>query len=336
VDLSARRRYARLREAFPNGVAAVRDLVTYGIPERTAYERCLEGGPWQRVLPGIVLLFTGRPTIDQLTYAALLLGGPEAMITGIQACRRHGLRRGPIRRTDDPRPEIHILVPKCRQVRSVEFVHVERTSRLPTPIMREGIPIAPLVRACTDTARRIRSSAEVTELFADPVQRGLCTVAALWDELNSGTRRGTAVPRAVLADLAAGVRSAAERAAKQLWSSSGLPEPWWNAEVWDADGRLLGIADCWLDEVAMVWEIESSEWHLSPADHEYTVRRAAQFTAAGIVYVASKPKMVLTDQAGVMATLRAVYTQAASRRRPSVTARRTAVAGKPPSRSHIA
>jgi hypothetical protein len=77
VDLSARRRYARLREAFPNGVAAVRDLVTYGIPERTAYERCLEGGPWQRVLPGIVLLFTGRPTIDQLTYAALLLGGPE-------------------------------------------------------------------------------------------------------------------------------------------------------------------------------------------------------------------------------------------------------------------
>ena len=140
----------------------------------------------------------------------------------------------------------------------------------------------------------------------------------------------------MLADLAAGVRSAAERAAKQLWSRTGLPEPWWNAEVWDADGRLLGIADCWLDEVAMVWEIESSEWHLSPADHEYTVRRAAQFTAAGIVYVASKPKMVLTDEAGVMATLRAVYTQAASRRRPPVTARRAAVAGKPPSRSHIA
>jgi len=314
----------------------VRDLVAHGVPERTAYERCLEGGPWQRVLPGIVLLFTGHPSIDQLAFAALLLGGPDAIITGIEACRRHGLRRGPIRRNDGPQPEIHILVPAKRQVRSVEFVHVERTHRLPTPIMRSGVPLAPLVRACTDTARRIRSTAEVTELFADPVQRGMCTVAALWSELASGTRRGTAVPRAVLADLAAGVRSAAERSAKQLWPSTGLPEPWWNAEVFDARGRSLGIADCWLDDVAMVWEIESSEWHLSPAAHEYTVRRAARFTAAGAVYVASKPKMVLNDQSDVRATLRAVYEQAAARPRPPLTARRAEVAGKPLSSSDVA
>ena len=215
-----------------------------------------------------------------------------------------------------------MLVPASRQVRSVEFVHVERTRRLPAPIMRKGVPLVPLVRACTDSARRIRSTAEVTELFADPVQRGLCTIPALWTELAAGTRRGTAVPRAVLADLAVGVRSAAERSAKQLWASTGLPEPWWNAEVCDAAGRSLGIADCWLDEVAMVWEIESSEWHLSPADHEYTVRRAAHFTAAGAVYVASKPKMVLNDRAEVADTLRAVYTQAANRPRPPLTARR--------------
>jgi hypothetical protein len=127
----------------------------------------------------------------------------------------------------------------------------------------------------------------------------------------------------VLADLSVGVRSAAERSAKQLWPSTGLPEPWWNAEVFDARGRSLGIADCWLDDVAMVWEIESSEWHLSPADHEYTVRRAAMFTAAGAVYVASKPKMVLNDRVEVAAVLRAVYKQAANRPRPALTARRS-------------
>ena len=44
--------------------------------------------------------------------------------------------------------------------------------------------------------------------------------------------------------------------------------------------------------------------------HEYTVRRAAMFTAAGVVYVASKPKMVLNDRAEVAATLRAAYDQA--------------------------
>jgi hypothetical protein len=317
-----RRRSARLRDAFPVGVAAVRDLVAHGVPERTVYQRCFEGGPWQRVLPGIVFLFTGHPTVDQLVHAALLLGGPDAMVTGVEACRRHGLRRGPVRRTDHQRPKIHILVPEKRQVRSVEFVHVERTGRLPTPVLRDGVPVAPLVRACTDTSRRIRSTAEVTELFSDAVQRGLCTVAALSTELASGTRRGTAVPRAVLADLAVGVRSAAERAAKQLWSSTGLPEPWWNAQVCGPDGRSLGVADCWLDDVAMVWEIESSEWHLQPADHDYTVRRAAQFTGAGAVYVASKPKMVLNDRAEVVATLRAVYTHAANRPRPPLTARR--------------
>ncbi len=299
----------------------MRDLVAHGIPERTVYQRCLEGGPWQRVLPGIVLLFTGDPTVDQLVRAALLLCGPDAMVTGLEACRRHGLRRGPVRRDTGRRREIHILVPERKQVRSVEFVHVERTRRLPAPVLREGVPLAPLVRACTDGARRIRSTAEVTELFADPVQRGLCTIAALRAELASGSRRGTAVPRRVLADVALGVRSAAERSAKLLWLSTGLPEPWWNAEVCDAEGHRLGIADCWVNDVAMVWEIESSEWHLSPADHEYTLRRAARFTAAGAVYVASKPTMVLNDRAGVVATLRAIYEQARKRPRPALTAR---------------
>ncbi len=318
---SQARRSLRVRSAFPHGVAAVRDVVAHGIPERTVYQRCLEGGPWQRVLPGIVLLFTGRPTVDQLVRAALVLCGPDAMVTGIEACRRYGLRRGPVRRNSELRPEIHVLVPERRQIRSVEFVHVERTRRLPVPVLRDGVPLAPLVRACTDGARRIRSTAEVTELFADPVQRGLCTVAALRTELASGTRRGTAVPRAVLAELGVGVRSAAERSAKLLWSSTGLPEPWWNAEVCDAEGRGLGIADCWVDDVAMVWEIESSEWHLSPADHEYTLRRAARFTAAGVVYVASKPMMVLNDRAGVVTTLRAIYEQAKKRPRPALTAK---------------
>ena len=321
VELVAHRRSARLREVFPHGVASVRELVAYGVPERTVYQRCLEGGPWQRVLPGIVLLFTGRPTHDQLVHAALLLCGPDSLVTGIEACRRHGLRRGPVRRDETSwPPEIHVLVPESKQVRSVEFVHVERTQRLPAGVTREGIRLAPLDRACTDTARRIRSAADVTELFADAVQRGLCTVAALAAEIAAGTRRGTAVPRAVLADLAVGVRSAAERSAKQLWPSTGLPEPWWNATVYDAQGRCLGIADCWLDDVAMLWEIESSEWHLSPAAHEYTVRRAARFSAAGALYIASKPKMVLNDRAEVVTTLRAAYVQACARPRPPLRA----------------
>lgn len=325
VSTASRRQSLRLRGEFPLGVAPVRAVAAaLDITERTVYRRCLDGGPWRRVLPGIVLLFTGRPTTDQLVHAALLLCGPDALVTGIEACRRHGLRRGPVRRDeqDDRYPEIHVLVPKERQVRSVGFVHVERTTRLPVAARRGGVPLAPLVRACTDAARRIRSAPEVTELLSEPVQRRLCTASALSAELAAGSRRGTAVPRAVLADVADGVRSAAERAAKRLWSSAGLPEPWWNAEVCDATGRSLGVGDCWLDDVAMLWEIESTEWHLDPAAHEYTVKRAARFTAAGVVYIASKPRMVLDDRAEVIATLRAAYVQACARPRPSVQATR--------------
>jgi hypothetical protein len=328
VDANVLRRSTRLRGDFPLGVAAVRELVALGHSERTVYRRCLEGGPWQRVLPGIVMLFTGVPTVDQLVHAALLLAGPDAMVTGIEACRRHGLRRGPARHAENGngngngRHGVHVLVPKRRQVRSVEYVHVERTVRLPDPIVRGGVPLAPLVRSCTDAARRLRSAGEITELLSEPVQRRLCTVSMLSEELRAGSRRGTAIPRAVLADVAEGVRSAAERAAKQFWPSTGLPTPWWNAPVWNVDGEFLGIGDCWIDEVAMLWEIESNEWHLDPDAHEYTVRRAAQFTAAGVVYVASKPKMVLNDRPSVAATLRAAYAQACRRPRPPLRAHR--------------
>jgi hypothetical protein len=318
-----KQRSLRLRDDFPTGVASVRAVAAaLGTSQRTVYRRCLEGGPWRRVLPGVVLLFTGRPTTDQLVHAALILCGPEAVVTGIEACRRYGLRRGPVRRdeSDSRYPEIHVLVQKDKQVRSVEFVHVERTGRLPVPVVLGGVRLAPLVRACTDAARRIRSTAEVTELLSEPVQRNLCTISALSEELSAGSRRGTAVPRAVLADVADGVRSAAERAAKHFWPATGLPEPWWNAPIWDASGQFLGYGDCWLDDVAMLWEIESNEWHLGPAAHEYTVRRAAKFTAAGVVYVASKPKMVLNDRGDVAAMLRATYSRASARPRPPLRA----------------
>ena len=319
--------------AFPLGVATARQLVAVGFSERTVYKRCLPGGPWRRLLPGVVSLFTGTPTPGQYVHAALLLCGPEALVTGLEACRRHGIRRGPLRGADHSErpPEVHVLVPAARQVRSVGYVHVERTYRLPTAVVRGGVPLAPVPRACIDAARRLDRAGEITELLSDAVQRGLCTVGALGHELDDTTRRGTAVPRSVLRDVAEGVRSAAERQAKALWRRSGLPEAWWNVAVHDEGGRFLGIADCWVDGVAMVWETESSEWHLSPADHDATVERAAAFTAAGAVYTATKPKKLRTDPQGVAATLRATYERARTRPRPGLTAAPPS-SGKPHSR----
>lgn len=313
-------RSVELRATFPWGVATARQLVEFGFPERTVYHRCRDGGPWQRILPGVVLLFTGRPTRDQQVLAAVLLCGSASVVTGLEACRRLGIRRGPLPRLDervDP-AEVHVLVPAERQVRDTGFVHVERSGRMPPALERGGLPLAGVPRACIDAARRLWSRGDVTELVSDPVQRGLCTVAALGAELDAAPSRGTAVVRDVLRDVRVGIRSAAEQDAKRLWRRTGLPEPWWNATIRDAQGGLLGVGDCWLDEVAMLWEIESTEWHVAPADHDRTVKRAAALTAAGVVYVASKPRAVRGESAGVVAMLCSAYQQAVARPRPSL------------------
>jgi hypothetical protein len=311
-------RYGELRQAFPQGVATVRQLEEFGFTERTIYRRCHAGGPWQRALSGVVYLFTGTPTRDQQVHAALLLCGEDAVITGLEACRRYGLRRVP----GGPKngDEVEVLVPHGRQRRSAEFVHVQRTERLPAGVLRDGVPLAPLPRACLDAARRLRAPGEIVELLSEPVQRGMCTVTALGLELAAGSRRGSAAPRRVLAEMQDGVRSAAEREAMALWRSAGLPEPWWNATIRTADGEFIAIVDCWVEDVAMAWEIESTEWHLSPSHHDRTVQRAAELTASGVVYTATKPSRIRRDPAGVVATLRATYRQARARPRPPLIA----------------
>jgi hypothetical protein len=305
----------RFRAGAGRGVVRARTLVELGMPERTVYRRCRDGGPWTRLLPGVVLLSDGQPTRVQQIEAALLLGGADAVVTGLEACHRHGVRRGP-----RPSTEVHLLVPHHRQVRSVGYVHVERTLRMPTVELRDGLPLAPPVRACVDAARRLRSRAEITELIADSVQRGLCAVDSLAEEIAACGRRGSAVPRSVVAEVREGARSIAEAEARSLLRRSGLPTPWSNASVFGADGRLVGIADFWWDDVALLWEIESTEWHLAPADHDRSVARAARFASLGAVYIPTKPSAVRYDGAAVLRTLRAAHAQAAARPRPPLRA----------------
>jgi hypothetical protein len=306
---------AALRAAAWHDVITARRLVELGMRETTVYARCRDGGPWQRLLPGIVLLHSGPATEQQRVVAALLHGGPDARLTGLEACRRHGVRRGPA-----PDGSLHVLNPHQRQVRNSGFVVVERTLRLPAAVLRGGIPLAPLPRALMDAVRRIRSERDVTELMADAVQRGLCTVAQLGTELTDSGRHGTATPRRVLTAIDARARSAAERDAQLVWRRTGLAEPWWNAAVHDAAGTLLGIADAWWDDVALAWEINSYEWHLRPADYAREQAKSARMAAAGVPVLPTLPSRLRHDRAAVAAELRSAYAHAAARPRPTVRA----------------
>jgi histone H3/H4 len=216
---------------------------------------------------------------------------------------------------------LHVLVPHARQVRNTDLMHVERTSRLPRPHLRRGIPLAPVPRAVADAVRRLRSKADVAELVSDAVQRKLCTVAQLSAELDDGGRRGSATPRRVLLDVRAGVRSAAEADARKLWRRSGLPEPWWNAHVHDAGGRLLGVVDAWWDDVALACEINSYEWHLAPEDYAREQEKLAGLTALGVIVLPTLPTRMRGRADEVLRELGSAYAAAQARPRPDVRAR---------------
>jgi len=267
---------------------------------------------WQRVLPGVVVMHSGRPTRRERIEAALMYAGPDAQLTGVEACRERGLRRLP---ADSG---VHVLVPAERRPSSCGLVTVERTTRPPRPVWCGGLPCAPLVRAGLDAARRMRQVDDVRAMLSELVQRELCRPEDLMAELNAGCKAGSALPRAVLRELLVGVRSVAEAWALAVWRRSGLPELTWNVPVHDANGRLLAVPDGWLDSVALAWEIDSYEWHLAPADYARTVKRNSRLAAAGVVVVPTLPSSLRDEPDVVALELRAAYEQALRRPRPEV------------------
>lgn len=303
-----------LAELFGTTIVHVRDLRGLGMRDSTIARRCRSGGPWQRLLPGIVLLHAGPVTRDDRRRAALLHAGPGSVLTGLDALALHGMGQAPY-----PSGSVHVLVPADRRRAGSGHVLVERTDRLPEPSGGRW-PLAPLARASLDAARRIRSRDQVRAILAEVVQRRLCTPAELMAELDSGSRRGTAIPRLVLGEVADGICSVAEAHARRLVLRSGLPAPLWNARLYDRDGRFVAIADAWFDDVAMAWEIDSRRWHLGPEDYARTLDRRSALMAAGATVLHTQPQKLEERRREALAELKAVHAQAARRPRPPLRA----------------
>lgn len=297
----------------PHNVLSLRDLEALGVPSRTVSDRCSRTGPWTRILPGVVMFSSGTPTWYQLLDAALRYAGPHAVLTGAAGIRLHGLRRGP--QSD----AVHILTPEPRQRASHSIVVIERTTRMPVVITRAGFPVAPAARSVMDCVRRLSDADQVRAIVAESVQRGFVSTTDLTTELRLSPSRGTALPRLVLEEVSAGVRSTAEAWGRSLLSSSDLPTARWNVDIHDERGIFLARPDAWFDDVALAWEIDSYEFHLSPADYARTLARHAAMTAAGIVVVHTLPSRIRTEPAAVLSELQGAYRLATARPRPPVT-----------------
>jgi hypothetical protein len=265
------------------------------------------GGRWQRILPGVYVVNTGAVSVDQRAMAALLYAGPKSLLTGAAAVRRHRLQCAGLNQVD-------VLVPEDVRVRSAGYVRIVRTGRMPAKCYRtQRIRFVLLPRAVADATRPMTSLDDVRAVVAEAIQKGRCDLASLVAELNDGPVAGSRFYRVALRECIAGSRSAAEGALMTLIGRSDLPEPMYNAELSTFDGAFLGIADVWWQRAAVVAEVDSRRYHLSPADYERTVMRHNRMAAHGINVLHFLPDTVKNDPTAVIRNLRGAIRSGAAR-----------------------
>ncbi|MEV6965500.1 hypothetical protein AB0M47_10315 [Hamadaea sp. NPDC051192] len=268
----------------------------------------LKRGDWQRVLPRVVATFSGTLTRRQQFIAAGLYAGERAQLAGLSALEIHGFRYLP------KEPAVHVLVPHERRLRRVPRVRLHRTDRLDSTEW----PYAGCVRVCSP-ARAVVDALRSDEgrgfdvqtmraVVAEGIQRAITTIVDLQRELDLARRNGTAVLRAVVDEVADGVRSAPEAELRRLAKQSLiLPTISWNPRLADADGNDLPTPDGYLDLAALALEVDSREFHLSPEAWEATLRHHNQLAAAGILVLHFTPKQIRETPHSVLAEIERAY-----------------------------
>lgn len=284
-----------------------------GIPRSTITSWCRPGGKWQRLLPGVYLTVTGRPTSEQRLMAALLYAGPRSMITGPAALRAYRLRSPGL-------DVIDVLVPETDRRQSTGFVRVHRSRRLGRAYRNGAIRYAAPPRAVADAARLLPSLDDVRAVVAEAIQKQACSLAQLGLELGQGGTRDSMRLRTALADVRAGSRSVAEVRFRERVERSSLPAPQYNVFLRAADGTDIGEVDAWWADAGVSVEIDSQEYHFYRADWLRTDAKRSRLLKHGIFPHNIAPVRVERDWDAVCAEIGSSLDKGRQRPRLSIVA----------------
>jgi hypothetical protein len=266
-----------------------------GLSRHAIGYRLRDGGPWRVLLPAVYLALPGAPTQAQWETAAVLYGGPYAMITGAAALRFYEFGQIPRRDGD----VVDLLIPARFQRASTGCVRVHRTSHMP-PMWAKG-PSARRyafpARAVVDTARWLNDLREVRALVGDAVQNRHCAIAQLADELRVGGTPNGALLRKVIAEATDGVRSAPEAELRDLIIKACMPLPLFNPRLYLPSGKFIACPDAWWPDAGVAIEVDSRRWHLAPDDWERTKSRHSDLGQYGIVTLHVTPHQLRTAAA---------------------------------------
>lgn len=292
-DRASRKLLERQRDVISRSQALDLGLTPSGVRHRLQ-----PGGRWQRLLPGVYLTVTGQPDALQRDMAALLYAGPVSAITGPSALRSWGMTGIQVRRVD-------VLIPDSCERASRKFVRIHRTRRMPAQIAFDrAIGYVLPARAVADTVRDLTDLGNVRAIVAGAVQQQVCKIELLAAELPAGPVSGTAAFRAVLAEVAAGVRSGPEADLRLLILRAGVPVPLFNCTL-RLNRAFLARPDAYWPQHGVVVEVDSWQWHSGPDAWAETLRRHNRLEAAGLRVLHFSPRQIRTDPAAVISQITA-------------------------------
>ncbi|MFF5492296.1 hypothetical protein [Streptomyces aquilus] len=309
-------------------VMTTAQLRTHGVAPADVNEQCRPGGPWQQILPGVILLHPGPPTSEERLHAVLMYAAKErpagvpaqpcaeeahapayteAMLTGLAALTLHGFTSSPPLLSVD---KIDVLVPRLRRLRSTGSARIVRTASLPVPQQVTGVPVAPVPRALADAVSELTDAGAVRRLLTEAVRGGHCEPAAVVRELNAAKLLSRPHVVDAVDSLLAEGRAIAEDRLYRMVREHGLPDPVWNVDLRLPGGPHLGGLDAYWPEQAVAVELDTRaprQGHRQDDDalwSEYA-RKREHLERLGITVVHITPKKLresMEQQAAVVRT----------------------------------
>lgn len=264
--------------------------------------RRVAAGRWQLFGPHVVVLHTGPLDAGARRWAAVLDAGPACALAAWTGLAVHGL-------TGWERPDVHLVLPpgRSRPALSGTVLHASRRCRAEDVVARGGLPLHRVERAAVDAAAWSPSDRAAGGLLAAVVQQRLTTALRLRASLDAvGAVRRRRELRLLLDDLAGGSQAMSELDLVRLCRRNGLPVPVRQAERRDAAGRRRYLDAEWelADGRRLLLEVDGVG-HLDAARWYDDLLRAAEVTRPGEVLLRLPARALRTDEARVVALLRA-------------------------------
>ena len=275
-------------------IAAIASVVAAGTRRQTVRRRILRGA-WQQPCPNVVCRTTGALTSGQWMQAAIAHGGPGAMLSHRTAGALWGFTAWAL--------PVHVVVPHGRRVPGGDQVTVHQSRRDCTPRLVEGMLVTPPARTAVDMALDLDSSTSVAALLGRAVQTGRLSLDQLAAEVDAAPRRGSRLPRAALADLAMGSRSAAEARLLHLLRRARIPLPEMNAPVTTRLGTRY--VDALWRSLGKGVEVDGQAFHLDAAAWQADLVRQNAIQSEGIVLLRIAARRLWTEPDAVIAEIRA-------------------------------